>query len=234
MLGKKLVTFSFAFAFLVLIELLAGTVLLEVEWLQYIAKPAIVVSLLILFVAQRSSAPKRTRSIIIVALLFCLIGDVLLLFQELSPLFFLLGLIAFLLGHVGFIAAFVREKGSAGAPLKTAKFVRFLALTIAYAAGLYFLLYDGLAEMKLPVLVYEIVILGMVISALKRFGKTSSFSFWLVFVGALFFMSSDTLLAINKFHTPLPLSHVWIMGTYAIAQFLIVVGILHASEEQAP
>jgi uncharacterized membrane protein YhhN len=37
---------------------------------------------------------------------------------------------------------------------------------------------------------------------------------------------SDSILAINKFHQPILWSNISIMVTYAIAQYLIVLGIL--------
>ena len=37
---------------------------------------------------------------------------------------------------------------------------------------------------------------------------------------------SDSILALNKFHEPLPFSNISIMLTYALAQLLIVIGIL--------
>jgi uncharacterized membrane protein YhhN len=45
-------------------------------------------------------------------------------------------------------------------------------------------------------------------------------------VGAGFFMLSDTLLALNKFVTPLPLAPLWVLATYYAAQVLIVRGLL--------
>jgi len=43
-------------------------------------------------------------------------------------------------------------------------------------------------------------------------------------VGALFFVLSDSLLAINRFKMAIPQAGTWIMLTYLIAQFLIVRG----------
>jgi uncharacterized membrane protein YhhN len=47
-----------------------------------------------------------------------------------------------------------------------------------------------------------------------------------VAVGAGFFMLSDTLLALNKFVSPLPLAPLWVLSTYYVAQVLIVRGML--------
>ncbi|MFM8914325.1 MAG: lysoplasmalogenase family protein, partial [Flammeovirgaceae bacterium] len=67
---------------------------------------------------------------------------------------------------------------------------------------------------------------GLSITALFRYGRTTSKSFTYVMMGALLFMTSDSLLAINKFLNPLPLSGISIMLTYCLAQYLIVEGII--------
>ena len=43
-----------------------------------------------------------------------------------------------------------------------------------------------------------------------------------VAIGAGFFMLSDSLLAVNRFVSPLPMSQVWVLSTYYAAQLLIV------------
>jgi alkylglycerol monooxygenase len=43
-----------------------------------------------------------------------------------------------------------------------------------------------------------------------------------VALGACVFMVSDSLIAINKFVTPVTLSPLWILATYYAAQLLIV------------
>tara|TARA_R110000868_G_scaffold328255_1_gene589136 strand:- start:1541 stop:1768 length:228 start_codon:yes stop_codon:yes gene_type:complete len=69
------------------------------------------------------------------------------------------------------------------------------------------------------------IILLMVITAFFRKGSVSKSSYILVFLGALFFITSDSLLALNKFYKPLPFSSISIMLTYSIAQLFIVLGI---------
>jgi uncharacterized membrane protein YhhN len=85
---------------------------------------------------------------------------------------------------------------------------------------------DGLGAMLIPVAIYMLVILTMATTAYLRKNSVNILSYGLVFLGALFFMISDSILAINKFHQPIPWSDISIMATYAIAQYLIVLGIL--------
>jgi uncharacterized membrane protein YhhN len=47
-----------------------------------------------------------------------------------------------------------------------------------------------------------------------------------VFIGAIVFVLSDSILAVNKFYNPIQKSSFIIMLTYLVAQYLIVNGIL--------
>ncbi len=45
---------------------------------------------------------------------------------------------------------------------------------------------------------------------------------WAVAVGAMVFMLSDALIAVDRFVLPLPLAPLWVLSSYYLAQFLIV------------
>ena len=83
--------------------------------------------------------------------------------------------------------------------------------------------------MLIPVMIYMIVILAMATSAFVRKGIVNKYSYNFVFIGAIFFMISDSILALNKFYEAIPLANILIMTTYALAQYLIVIGILKLS-----
>ena len=210
--------FSILFFVIVLFELITGST----ETLQiahYIAKPAIVVSLMFLFIKTSEGISKSIKRITILALGFSVLGDILLMFVDQSPHFFTVGLVAFLLAHIMYIVVFLKHRN------KQKSIVGFVILLLVYASGLFYLLKDGLGDMLIPVIVYMIVILSMATTAFIRKGIVNQMSYNLVFVGAIFFMISDSILALNKFYQPIPFSNISIMLTYALAQFLIVIGI---------
>ena len=60
--------------------------------------------------------------------------------------------------------------------------------------------------------------------ALNRKGAITEKSFNWVLWGAILFILSDSLIALNKFTVDIPLSKTWIMATYMGAQYLIVMG----------
>ena len=80
--------------------------------------------------------------------------------------------------------------------------------------------------MLLPVFFYMLVILTMATSAYLRRDNVGKVSYNFVLIGAILFLISDSLLAVNKFYTPLAYSNISIMFTYAFAQLFIVFGLL--------
>jgi hypothetical protein len=65
----------------------------------------------------------------------------------------------------------------------------------------------------------------MLSTARERFGKVSPSSFWQVFVGGSLFFISDGIIAVSRFYNDFPDAGILIMGTYAVGQLLIVMGI---------
>lgn len=227
---RKLLIFSGIYSVLLVLELLAGTLLSGIGAVHLFTKPSLLISLIIFFLLHRKEVQSKARIWMMLALHFSLAGDVLLMFQADDPLFFLLGLVAFLLGHVSYVIAFLRGREGKPKLFDSKAKIGFYLLALAYGIGFFLYLEPHLGPMKIPVAVYELVILCMGVTALLRWGSTAKASFWLVFAGALCFMLSDSILAVNKFALPLPLSHLLIMSTYGIAQLLIVAGMLRSKE----
>lgn len=186
-------------------------------------KPLIMLSLIGYYLAS----VKVRSNVFVRALFFSWAGDVLLIFVSRSETFFMAGLVAFLISHVLYILAYRQHKTSdTGHGLLGTQKVRYSLPIILIGTGLLVVLYPTLGALRLPVMLYATVLIIMVMSALFRYGFTTSSGFWMVFCGALLFLISDSLLALNKFWSPLPAAGLLIMSTYASAQFLITEGII--------
>lgn len=166
------------------------------------------------------------------AMFFCWSGDVLLLKQADDEIFFILGLVSFLIGHLLYILAYreLRWADKAQGLLMPQKIRVSFPVALA-GTGLIVVLLPTLGGLMIPVIVYAIVLMGMVMASFFRYGRTTAESFWLVAAGALFFMVSDSILAINKFHTPFELAGPVIMLTYILGQFLIVEGAIKHGQQ---
>jgi uncharacterized membrane protein YhhN len=66
----------------------------------------------------------------------------------------------------------------------------------------------------------------MLLFAFKGFLLWETPANWYILLGAIVFVSSDSILAFNKFYQPVMRSSFLIMVTYLAAQYLIVSGIL--------
>lgn len=223
MLSASEKRFSILFIAIVITELICGSIS-SLVYLHYAFKPAIVLSLLIYFWTQSKTISRTLRYLITAALLCSLLGDILLMFVDAGAHYFLFGLVAFLIAHILYVIAFLKHRNRSIQPFG------FIALLLVYASGLFYLLKDGLNEMLVPVLVYMVVILSMSTSAFLRRGNVPSQSYLFVFTGAILFMVSDSILALNKFYMPLAYSNISIMITYALAQYAIVRGLLKLSQ----
>ena len=158
---------------------------------------------------------------VVIALVFSWGGDVFLMMNDM----FIAGLVSFLLAHIFYIIAY-HKTGAANGALRPLDIIKF----VLFGAVLLWVLYPGLGGLLVPVLAYMLVLLGMGIWAHKRRGATSAASFMLVSTGAILFVISDGLIAINKFAFEVPAERLLVMSTYIAAQYLIVRGLLKHEE----
>jgi len=188
--------------------------------LQYIFKPLIVPVIGAYFLFQTRHARPGLKKWIITALFFSWMGDVLLMFDTKAELYFLLGLSAFLVAHLFYIIFFhtVRVKENIKSNLW------FLGIVVIYYMALITLLSPYLGDKKLPVRIYGIVISFMFMLALHMlFIKHKIAGRWMM-MGALLFVVSDSVLAINKFYESFGGAGILIILTYGLAQLFIAEG----------
>lgn len=173
-------------------------------------KPLTTISILsLLFFVPKGLSTKFTK-LILVALIFCLMGDVLLLNQA----YFVFGLVAFLLAHILFIVAFIKHKGF---------WFHWISFVILFLIGgaIFFWLKPDLGDFMVPVLFYVLVITSMAWQGIGLYLRDKAKTYAWIAWAVLFFMLSDTLLAINKFKAPFDYASVLILVTYWLSIALI-------------
>ncbi len=195
--------------------------------LHWVAKPML---LIFLAVVYQQSVPFINKTFLL-ALLCCWLGDVFLLVER-DELFFMMGLGSFLLAHLMLIFTY-RQLQFAEDGFQGTQRVRLSFPVILAGSGLVIVLFPKLGALKIPVMMYALMLTLMVVQSIFRLGRTSVKSFWLVFFGAISFLLSDSLLAINKFYQPLSHAGVWIMTTYIAAIYLIVQGVIAHAQRTA-
>jgi uncharacterized membrane protein YhhN len=200
----------------------------EKQWkpLEYVAKPATMLALLLWI--GLSAGFGGAMLWFTVGVTFCLVGDI---FLMLPIDMFLFGLLAFLVGQVCYVIGFSN----------TSPFLNLWGVFIIIILGIYLgwlypkitssLKEKGMLKLKIPVLIYSIVISLMVYSALMTWTRPD----WPVAaalsasIGAVLFYISDSTLAWDRFVNPLPHARLRTMIFYHLGQIGIILGaILYA------
>ena len=193
--------------------------------LQFITKISLLPTLMLFLAVQSDTqnAPKG-KWLVLFAMFGSFLGDVLLSFDHL----FIVGMVAFMTTHVLNILMFL--KINQFSQPKSKKLRMFSILLLAFFVLIYLKLQSAMGSLIYPILVYMALICSAALMAIHAGGNTRgemiSKLFW--FPGMLFFISSDTVLAFNKFdwsiHHPIKNIGLITMLTYGIAQLLLAKG----------
>src|SRR4029079_7449778 len=206
------------FVLVLLVDLVA--VYSNNESLRFITKPLLMPLLAIYLLLQTNAVISNLKVWIFLALFFSWAGDIFLLFEEQGSNFFLLGLSAFLIAQVFYIVFFHN--------IRMREYIRgnalLLLLVIVYYSILISVLSPYLGDMKLPVRIYGVVLSFMVMLAMHTtLGKNKRAAIWMT-TGAILFVASDSLLAVNKFFSSFDYAGLIVMLTYGLAQLFITEG----------
>ncbi len=177
----------------------------------FMAKPFLMITLIWYYIVNT----KTVNKLFVAGLFFSFLGDVLLLGT--GELYFILGLLFFLIAHVFYIIMVIKL-------LKNTKMTQVLLASIPYLiifTSLLTILYSGLGEMKIPVIVYAITITVLGISSLSLYLQNKNKTHLILVFGVLIFIISDSVLALNMFYKEQSIYPLLIISTYVIAQYLI-------------
>ena len=194
----------------------------NVQRLEYVAKPAVMLCLFLWLFAD--TGLQGHAFWFGMGILFSLAGDVLLTFERM----FLPGLVAFLLAHLAYIVGFREEILTLTA--WSLILALFIAVNIGRLLGRIVETMRSKGENKLvfPVLVYGIIISVMLYAAMSTISnsdwKNSAALF--ISVGAFFFCVSDAILAWNKFVAPVRNGRVWNIVLYYLGQIGLIAGVI--------
>ncbi len=193
---------------------------------EYAAKPAVLAAL----AAAAAVLPADHTDLVhrrwwfVAALVCSLLGDVLLM---LPRDLFVPGLAAFLVGHLCYIAGLLQPPAPPGSPpfafsatgLAVAAVAVTAAAAVPSAAIFRSLLRGGQRPLVVPVAVYLVAIATMAVLALNVGVPAAA-------AGAVLFVVSDTVLALDRFVRPLRYGTTAVHVTYHLAQGLLVLSLL--------
>jgi uncharacterized membrane protein YhhN len=213
----KIIIASIVFLLVAISDVYA--VITQNKSIEIIFKPLLMTVLVIVYLLL----VKKPNFWLVSGLFFSFWGDVFLLDKD---NYFVFGLASFLIAHfmyIKMISKFLNEP-SASKIIKSA--IPFVVLF----ACLLFLIKDNLGEMLIPVIVYGLVISTFGTCALLNYQQEKSTSNIWLFLGALIFIASDTMIALNNFYSPKHLFDVLIIALYIVSQYLIVKAMVTKNE----
>ena len=193
----------------------------KIKPLEYFAKPATMLALL--WWAWQSVGLGGSMIWFTIGLIFCLAGDI---FLMLPVDMFIFGLVSFLLGHVSYIIGLTTS----------APYINLLGGVLIVLLGLFIwwlfpkltrnLSAKGEGKLKIPILVYSLVISFMVYSAVMTWTRPGwpAAAALSVSLGSLLFYASDSMLAWDRFYNPLSHARLRVMTTYHLGQIGIILG----------
>jgi uncharacterized membrane protein YhhN len=200
---------------------------LENKTLRYITKP-LLVPLILLYYTTGIFIELGVSNILwplVVALIFGWLGDIFLMLGR-EGNYFMYGLGSFLIGHIFYIILYSGVILLFGNLLSFPLWGWLLIIPLVIIVGLFYYRIRGkMGDLTIPTIAYLVIIFLMSFFALLLLSVPNLLAFALVYSGACLFMISDGMIAVDKFDTKIPYSRVFVMLTYATAQYLITQGI---------
>ncbi len=186
----------------------------------YVLKPMTTVLILAL-AALAGQADRTYQTLILIGLACSLSGDVCLMLPEQPRSYFIPGLVSFLIAHLFYIGAF-----SMGVPWTTTGWL-ILAPFVVFGLAVGARLWSHLGPMKGPVAAYIVVILAMGWRAGARIEApdVGTADAVVALVGAVLFIVSDLILALNRFVRPFASARATNLTTYFAAQTCIALSL---------
>lgn len=208
---------TFLFLSVVLINVFA--VIFNNNTLEIVFKPLIMISLGLLYFIS----VKKIDFWFVSALFFSLLGDIFLLNKQ---NYFVFGLASFLITHIIYL------KISVGFLQKQLTYKIILASVpfIALFIWILYLIFNNLKNLLIPVLSYGIVLVAFGTSALLNYLQKKMPISTNLLLGALLFIASDSLIALNNFYLPKHLFSILLILFYMSSQYFICKAMINKND----
>ncbi len=178
----------------------------------YISKPLTTTLILAPVLILTPDSTSAYIPLIAGGLAFALLGDILLMMPESR---FVLGIGSFAATHALYLAAFISAAGLALVNPSTIPLLLFTVIMTRF-------LWPGLRKsLQIPVLAYVVLITIMTIQAIGAAVQSEGIGLAIAAAGAILFLASDSMLAIDRFRVPFRSAQALVLSTYWLGQWLI-------------
>ena len=206
---NKITIASIVFLLIAIADVYA--VITQNKSVEMVFKPLLMTSLVIVYLLS----VKKANFWLISALFFSFWGDVFLLDKA---NYFVFGLASFLIAHLMYIK--MTSQFLVKPPFL--KIIKAAIFFVILFLGILFLIKDNLGEMLVPVLVYGVAISAFGTCTLLNYQQKKSTVNIGLLLGAILFIASDSLIALNNFYKPEIFFDIAIVVLYIVSQYLIV------------
>lgn len=187
-------------------------------WIKPLLIPSLAAAALLALLPEHKG---RQTTLLACGLALHTIGDIFLLLDHLGFIWFALGLGIFLIGHFFLLAAILHKMGSLQGWKEILCWIMPMILAIPAAS-----FFDADGVLRYVLVAYAVTLFFLVASGAiwvlrgRREG-------WRIIAGGVLFIISDALIGLNSFNgIDFPLRHAATMGTYLVADWLLVSGIV--------
>ncbi len=178
----------------------------------YVTKPLTTALILVPVIVLLPESESAYVALIAGGLAFAILGDILLMLPEER---FVLGIGSFAATHALYLAAFISAAGIALVNPSTIPLLLFAVIMTRF-------LWSGLRKsLQIPVLAYIVLITIMTTQAIGAAVEQEGTGLALAAAGAILFIASDSMLAINRFRVPFKAAQALVLSTYWLGQWLI-------------
>ncbi|MEM6517185.1 MAG: lysoplasmalogenase family protein [Bacteroidota bacterium] len=188
-------------------------------------KPSLIILLIIYYASNDNESISRDFLYTILALAFFMLANIATYFY-LEPLVLVAASAFFILGKVFYVFRFSNKN-----LFDIINFLPFLGFYLLYIFIILKLTLDNLGSSLIPILLFLFVTLLALQFAFLRKGAVSKLSYNLVIIGMFSFVIADTLSVLASFYKYWPWEKYFTMVLYALAQYLIIMGLVKEKKE---
>lgn len=187
---------------------------------RYISKPPLLLLLFFYYYFNNNEKNKRKHLWINLAMLTLFLAEVLII-KTYNNMFLLVSLILSLCGKI-----FLCFRFSHKSDFEISRLIPYSVLMFVYTVVIISFLYDNLEGFFAPVLLSYFITLILFKFAFLRKDVVDKISYQYVFFGVIFYIISESMVAIKIFKMDLPFQDIFIMLFRGLALYLIIVGIV--------
>ncbi len=187
---------------------------------RYISKASLIFLLVIFFLFNQSEEESNKKPIVILALLSFIVGDVFFIGAD-SSIMLVIGTVFFAIGKVLYAIRFSNKRD-----FNILKLIPFLLFCFIYMCCLMVAIYDNLGNYFIFLLMFLFIVMILAQFAYLRKNEVNRLSYWLVLIGVILSMFSDSLTILKQFYDrDIAYNNITIMLFYGLSQYFIILGI---------